>query len=69
MGISENIPYNLWLIMFMVEHSYLIRDDVLYEDIQSEILMIKNGRNSCRESPDMSTSGIFLKKIELIKER
>ena len=46
-GTSEYIPYNLWLIMFMEAQGYYVKDNVLYQDNQSTILMLKNGRNSC----------------------
>ena len=46
-GTSEYIPYNLWLMLFMSAQGYKIKDNVLYQDNQSTILMLKNGRNSC----------------------
>ena len=46
-GTSEYIPYNLWLIQFMSAQGYEIKDNVLYQDNKSTILMLKNGRNSC----------------------
>ena len=46
-GSSEYIPYNLWLLMFMDKQGYTIKNNVLYQDNQSTILMLKNGRNSC----------------------
>ena len=46
-GASEYIPYNLWLLMFMSMQGYTIKNNVLYQDNQSTILMLKNGRNSC----------------------
>ena len=46
-GASEYLPYNLWLIMFMSKQGYEIKDNLLYQDNQSAILMLKNGRNSC----------------------
>ena len=44
---SDYVPYNLWLIMFMGQQGYPIKDNTLFEDNQSEIRMLKNGRNSC----------------------
>ena len=41
------IPYNLWLIHFLSEQGYEIKDNILYQDNQSTISMLKNGRNSC----------------------
>ena len=46
-GASEYIPYNLWLVLFMSEPGYKIKDNVLYQDNRSTMLMLKNGRNSC----------------------
>ena len=46
-GASEYIPYNLWLVLFMSEQGYKIKDNVLYQDNRSTMLMLKNGRNSC----------------------
>ena len=46
-GTSEYMPYNLWLFMFMNKQGYTIKNNVLYQDNQSTILMLKNGRNSC----------------------
>ena len=33
--------------MFMAEQGYPIKDNTLYQDNKSTILMLKNGRNSC----------------------
>ena len=49
-GSSDHIPYNLWLLMFMNMQDYTINNSVLYQDNQSTILMLKNGRNSCTEN-------------------
>ena len=46
-GNSEYLPYNLWLLNFMSMQGYTIKNNVLYQDNQSTILMLKNGRNSC----------------------
>ena len=46
-GASESILYNLWLILFMSTQVYKIKDNVLYQDNKSTMLMLKNGRNSC----------------------
>ena len=46
-GVSEYLPYNIWLMMFMREQGYPVKDNVLYQDNKSTILMLKNGRNSC----------------------
>ena len=46
-GTSEYIPYLLWILLFMSSQGYEIKDNVLYQDNQSTMLMLKNGRNSC----------------------
>ena len=33
--------------MFLSAQGYLIKDNILYQDNMSTILMLKNGRNSC----------------------
>ena len=44
---SDYIPYNIWLLMFMSIQGYVIKNNILYQDYQSTILMLKNGRNFC----------------------
>ena len=46
-GISVYIQYNLWLKIFLKEQGYEIKDNVVFQDNKSSILMEKNGRNSC----------------------
>ena len=46
-GMAEYIPYNLWLLMFLEQQGYGIKNNVIYQDNQSAMLMEKNGRNSC----------------------
>ena len=43
---SDYIPYNIWLLMCMGMQGYVIKNNILYQDNQSTILMLKNGRNS-----------------------
>ena len=45
-GISEYVPYNLWLLHFLDAQGYGIKDNVVYQDNQSTICMAKNGRDS-----------------------
>ena len=47
MGMSEYMPYNLWMIMFLEDQGYGIQNNVIYQDNQSAIRMEKNGRTSC----------------------
>ena len=46
-GASEYIPYNLWMTMFLSTQGYEIKDNFLYQDNHSAILMLNNDRNSC----------------------
>ena len=46
-GVSEYLPYNIWIMMFMNEQGYSITNNVVYQDNQSAICMHKNGQNSC----------------------
>ena len=46
-GVSEYLPYNIWLPMFMKEQGYDIKTNLLAQDNQSAIKMEMNGRNSC----------------------
>jgi len=46
-GNSAYVPYNLWLLHFLSEQGYEIKDNILYQDNQSTIRMLKNSRKSC----------------------
>ena len=46
-GVSEYLPYNIWLMNFLKEQGYGIKNNVLFQDNQSAIRMEVNGRNSC----------------------
>ena len=46
-GVSEYIPYNIWLLYFLGEQGYKIENNVIYQDNKSAILMENNGRTSC----------------------
>ena len=46
-GASNYVPYNIWLLMFLSAQGYVIKDNILYQDNTSTILMLKNGKNSC----------------------
>ena len=40
-GASAYIPVNTWLYFFMTSQGYEIKDNVLYQDNQGTILMLK----------------------------
>ena len=46
-GTSEYVPFNIWIVMFMGKQGYDINKNVLFQDNQSTIRMLKNGRESC----------------------
>ena len=46
-GVSDVLPYNIWLNIFLEEQGYEVNDNILYQDNQSAIRMEKNGRTSC----------------------
>ena len=60
MGNSEYLPYNLWLLNFMSMQGYTIKNNVLYQDNQSTILMLKMGETLVQETQDTFTSDTSL---------
>ena len=46
-GVSDYLPYNIWMSNFLKEQGYNLKSNVLYQDNQSAIRMEVNGRNSC----------------------
>ena len=46
-GLSEYLPYNIWLLHFLEAQGYPIKNNIVYQDNQSAIRMESNGRNSC----------------------
>ena len=46
-GVSDYLPFNIWLTNFMKGQGYNLVSNVLQQDNQSAIKMEKNGRNSC----------------------
>ena len=69
MGTSDYIPYSIWLMIFMGEQGYSIKDNVLYEDNQSQILMLTNGRNSCTGNSTHVHIRCFFVKDRIDKKR
>lgn len=45
--VSEYLPYNIWLQLFLKEQGYDLMTNTLFQDNQSAVKMEKNGRNSC----------------------
>jgi len=46
-GLSDYLPFNIWLRMFIEEQGYFLTKNIVYQDNQSVIKMERNGRNSC----------------------
>jgi len=46
-GVSDYLPYNIQMVMFLAEQGYILMRNILYQDNQSAIKMERNGRNSC----------------------
>ena len=46
-GVSDYMPYPIWLINFYKEQGYEIKKVVLQQDNESTIRMLTNGRKSC----------------------
>ena len=46
-GMSDYLPFNIWLRMFLEEQGYFLTNNIVYQDNQSAIRMERNGRNSC----------------------
>ena len=46
-GVSDYLPYNIWMTLFLKEQGMILYKNVLYQDNQSAMKMLKNGRESC----------------------
>ena len=46
-GMSDYLPYNIWMTNFLHEQGYPLSSNVIFQDNQSAIKMEINGRNSC----------------------
>ena len=46
-GVSDYLPYNIWVEYFLEAQGYTLRSNIIYQDNQSAIRMEKNGRDSC----------------------
>ena len=45
-GVDDAVTYILWTKLFMEQQGYPIKDNVLFQDNKSAILLQKNGRSS-----------------------
>ena len=46
-GNSDYLPYVIWTLNFLQEQGYKVQKRTLYQDNQSTIKMLKNGKRSC----------------------
>ena len=46
-GVSEVLPYNIWMTNFLKAQGYELEENILMQDNMSAIKMEKNGRKSC----------------------
>lgn len=46
-GVSEYIPYSLWLGYFLEHQGYKLKNNIIHQDNQSAMGMKINGRKSC----------------------
>ena len=46
-GLSEYLPYTLWMGYFLEAQGYKIKKSTVFQDNTSALKMEKNGRNSC----------------------
>jgi len=61
-GVSEYLPYNIWMKNFLESQGYEVKENVIYQDNESAIKMEKNGRNSCTgNSRHVSIRYFFIK--------
>ena len=63
-GTSEYFPYNIWLLMSLLEQGYNMVNITLYQDNQSTTKIERNGRNSCSgHSTHINIRYFFVKDI------
>ena len=46
-GVSEYLPYHIWLLNFLKHQGYNVKEKLLFQDNESTVCMEVNGRNSC----------------------
>ena len=46
-GVSDMLPYNIWLVNFLRSQGYEVTENILFQDNTSAIKMEKNGIQSC----------------------
>jgi len=46
-GVSEYMPYNIWMVNFLGKQGYKVSENVLMHDNKITMKLEINGRNSC----------------------
>ena len=60
-GTCEYIPYNIWMVLFLATKRYKMKKKIAYQDNQSTIQMLENGRNSCTGNSRHINLSFFVK--------
>ena len=69
-GVSEYLPYNIWMTNFLEKQGYKPTSNVIYQDNQSAMCMEINGRNSCTgNSRHIDIRYFFVKDIILVEHK
>ena len=59
-GVSEYLPYNLWIMYFLDGQGYELMNSIVYQGKRSAIIMEINGGNYCTgSSRNISIRTIF----------
>ena len=66
-GTSNYLPYAIWLMYFLNAQGYHVKKKILYQDNQSTIKLLKNGRKSAgKQSKHISTRFFWM--VDRIKK-
>ena len=66
-GVSEYILYKIHMLNILAGQGYDLRKKVLYQDNESAIHLIKNGRNSCTGNSQLISIRYFFVKDRINK--
>jgi len=58
-GANDMAQMILWTKFFMEEQGYNVKENILYQDNKSTILLENNGKRSSAREPEQSTSFTF----------
>ena len=68
-GVDDALPQILWTRYFMESKGYKVKDNILYQDNKSAMLLEQNGKNSTSKRMKHVKVRYFLFKIKLIREK